>query len=89
MNEPTQLTDRIDHGEQCSCKLLAQALGLDPRALSFEYCQRVLHKHWRMTCRHGQSASARVATGLGERWRDVGTVDPVKAILISNDQMDE
>lgn len=89
MNEPMLLTDRTDHAAQCSCSLLAQALGLDPRAISFEYCQRVLQKHWRMTCRHGQRASSPAATSRGERWSDVGTVDPVKAILISNGQMDE
>lgn len=87
MNERSKLTDRVNHGQQCSCKLLAQAVGLDPRNLSFEYCQEVLQKRWRLTCRHGQPAGVvPVATGLSEHWRDVGPVDPVKAILISNDE---
>ena len=74
------------HGELCSCKVLAQAFGIDSNLLSFDYCQRVLNKHWRMTCCHGQPAGALVAAGLNERWHDVGSIDPVKAILISNDQ---
>jgi hypothetical protein len=74
---------RIEHGDRCDCALLAQATHLDPRALSFDYCQRVLHLHWRMTCRHGRPP-APSAAGPGERWRDIGPVDPVKAILISN-----
>lgn len=79
-------TDPIDHGDQCSCVLLARAVGLDPRKLTFAYCHRVLHKHWRMTCRHGERSGAPVAAALSEHWRNVGAVDPVKAVLISNDQ---
>lgn len=89
MNHKSDQTRQIEHGQQCSCVLLAQAVGLDPRKLTYEYCRRVLHKRWRMTCRHGQRETAPVATGLSERWRDVGSIDPVKAILISNDQRDE
>ena len=80
---------RIEHGERCSCTLLALATGLDPRDLSFEYCFRVLQKRWRMTCRHGQRSSAPAASGLVEHWRRVGPLDPVKAILMSNDPGDE
>ena len=79
----------VEHGAQCSCKLLAQAMGLDPRKLSFDYCCRVLQKRWRMTCTHGEPASAVASTGLGERWRHVRRISPVLAILMSNDQVDE
>lgn len=89
MNESTKVKAPIEHGCQCSCTLLAQATGLDPRKLSFEYCHRVLHTHWGMTCRHGQRETAPASAGLSERWHGVGPVDPVKAILISNDQKDE
>lgn len=75
MNEQPPVTDRMRHGEGCSCRLLARACRTDPRALSFEYCKTVLQKHWRMTCRHGEPANATAATG--DRWRDVGTVDLV------------
>ena len=78
-----------EHGTQCSCTLLAQAVGLDPRKISYSYCQSVLHKHWRMTCRHGQRGNAAVTAKLSEHWHDHGPVDPVKAILISNDQRDQ
>jgi hypothetical protein len=74
----------MEHGDQCNCTLLAQALGMDSRFISFAFCHRVLHGHWRLTCRHGQPASEPVA-GPGERWKDVGPADPVKAILIVNE----
>lgn len=86
MTEPSRHRALIEHGEQCSCKLLALATGLDPRALTFEYCQRVLQKRWRMTCRHGQPASQPASNGPADRWRDLGPIDPVKAILLSNEQ---
>ncbi|MDP2005977.1 MAG: hypothetical protein Q8K45_09905 [Rubrivivax sp.] len=89
MDESSKVKPPIEHGRQCSCTLLALATGLDPRKLSFEYCHRVLHKRWGMTCRHGQRETAPVSAALGERWHDVGPVDSVKAILISNDQRDE
>lgn len=80
----TEYSKHIEHGEVCSCKVLAQACGIDPNLLTFDYCHRVLHKHWRMTCRHGQPESVPVQTGLSAHWRDVGPIDPIKAILISN-----
>ena len=80
-------TEQSEHGTQCSCKLLAQAVGVDPHALSFGYCYRVLQKRWHMTCTHGEPASAVMATGLGELWRHVGRIDPVLAILMSNDPL--
>lgn len=86
MTEPTKRLEQADHGEECSCKLLAQALGFNPRSITFDYCHRVLHKHWRMTCRHGQLSPSPSGTRLSEHWRDVGPLDPVKGILISNDQ---
>lgn len=89
MTEPSNRLASMDHGEECSCKLLAQALGMDPRALSFEYCHRVLHKHWSMTCRHGRHVQPAVADAVAERWSDIGPVDPVKAILIINDPTGE
>ena len=82
MTDACKSTRRIEHGDHCDCALLAQALHLDPRTVSFDYCQRVLHLHWRMTCRHG--APPAPAVPASERWRDIGSVDPVKAILISN-----
>lgn len=52
---------QIAHHEYCSCRLLAQAMGCDPRSISFEYCRRVLQKHWQVDCRHGQSMSGPAA----------------------------
>lgn len=89
LTEPSRGPSSIGHGEQCTCKLLAQALGLDPQAMTYEYCHRVLHKHWSMNCHHGRPAKQPAATAAGERWGDVDPVDPVKAILIINDQRGE
>lgn len=52
MDDPLHRLVPMTHGEHCSCRLLAEALGRDPSALSYEYCRRVLQKHWRMTCHH-------------------------------------
>ena len=81
-------TEQSEHGTQCSCKLLAQAVGVDPHALSFDYCYRVLQKRWHMTCTHGEPTSTVMTTRLGERWSHVGRIDPVQAILMSNDPLD-
>ena len=80
---------RPEHGTQCSCQLLAQAIGVDPRSISFAYCSRVLQKRWQITCAHGELARVPVAIRLGEHWSHVGGIDPVRAILMSNDPVDE
>lgn len=89
MNETLRLMVRIEHGDHCSCKPLALAVGQDPRSVSYEYCRWVLQKRWRMTCRHGERASAPAAAGLGEHWREVTSFDSVQAILIGNRQRDD
>lgn len=40
------------HGSRCSCRAFAAALGLDVRSIDYNYCRRVLQKHWRMRCDH-------------------------------------
>lgn len=45
---------RGEHSEHCSCRLLAQTVSLNPHLVSFEYCHRVLQRHWHMQCQHGQ-----------------------------------
>lgn len=89
MTAPLIPNKRTEHGSQCSCQLLAQAIGVDPRSISFAYCGRVLQKRWRITCAHGDLASVPVAIGLVEHWSHVGGIDPVRAILMSNDPVDE
>ena len=84
-----ELPVRIEHGDQCDCKALAAAAGLDPRALSDRYCRAVLQKRWRLVCRHGEAARPASPPGLAKHWRGVGPVDPIKAILMSNDQGDD
>ena len=77
-----RLGQEIDHGGHCDCELLARALRLDPRTISFDYCLRVLQKHWRMTCRHGRQESCLKERRLADGWHEVGSMDAVKAILM-------
>lgn len=72
----------FDHGEQCSCLVLAAAVGANPKSISFDYCHSVLQKHWAVRCRHGQHPPVEPAVLGGERWRDIGKIDPVKVLLI-------
>lgn len=89
MHETFITTRVIEHGGRCDCELLAQAMHIDPSAISFEYCRNVLQKRWRMTCRHGRPEPRLAATGASEHWRDIGQLDPIKAILISNDATED
>lgn len=41
-------------------------------------------KHWTVECNHGCCAEP-LARDRGDKWHDVGPIDPVKAILIVND----
>jgi magnesium-transporting ATPase (P-type) len=40
------------HGNLCTCRLLAEAMGCDPKVIRFEYFKTVLIKHWRLECNH-------------------------------------
>lgn len=78
-----KVTRNVEHGGRCDCELLAHAVRVAPSVISFEYCQRVLQRHWRMTCRHGAPASSEPCPST-HQWEDMGLTDPVKAILVSN-----
>ena len=73
----------IEHGGVCECEQLAAAVGCDPSAITFEFCVRVLQRHWKLHCRHGGVAEPPHGH-LAERWKEVGRPDAVQAILISN-----
>lgn len=76
--------DSRSHGNLCTCKLLAEAVGCHPKTIKFEYCRAVLKKHWLVECNHGcQHGVPQVKRS--EKWHDVGPIDPVKAILIKNE----
>lgn len=72
-NGSVHRVEPMTHGEQCSCRLLAQALGRDPEAISFGYCSRVLQRHWRMTCHH-KRRYVDDSTGGGSQARDWAAV---------------
>ena len=69
------------HGDQCSCRLLAAAIGAGPSAVTFSYCQLVLKKRWKVRCNHGGDVPATRAT-LELPPRDPH--DMVQAILVAN-----
>ena len=49
----------------------------------FDFCQRVLQRHWKLKCLHG-SAEEPAHTSVAQHWKNFGPTDGVKAILISN-----
>jgi hypothetical protein len=74
----------IQHGARCSCRLLAEALRVDPKELSYEYCCSVVQRHWRMTCRHGETMPSAAAPNPLEKWKDLGEITPLNAVLVQN-----
>lgn len=71
------------HGNLCGCKLLAEAMGCDPRNVRFEFCRTVLMRHWHVDCNHG-CHDMPVKVKDGGKWGGAGPIDPIKAILIKN-----
>lgn len=72
------------HGVVCECTVLAAALGIGPKGVSFHYCRNVLQRRWAMVCRHGEKPDRTVVAPLSEKWKDKGELTPVLAILIEN-----
>jgi len=75
---------RNNHGNRCSCQLLASLVGGNPSTISFAFCRSVLMKHWVLDCNHG-CINAQAGSRRSDKWREVGQIDPVKAILIKNE----
>jgi len=73
----------IEHGDRCDCKVLALAVGGDPNHIDFNYCLNVLQKRWIMECNHGCRAES-TSTAIVSKIHNIGPLDPVKGILISN-----
>jgi len=73
-----------EHGSRCSCRVLADLVGCKPRTIRFAYCQAVLMKRWAMECNHRRHDEIVESVPSG-KWHDVGPIDPIKAILISNE----
>jgi hypothetical protein len=70
-----------DHGDRCDCMALARAVGAGADAVDFNYCRRVLQKHWRLKCNHRGRDAAERATPPAPR---ADSSDPVQAILVAN-----
>lgn len=69
------------HGSRCSCRLLAEAVGADPSSVEYSYCQRVLQRHWRVTCDHIPAAKAHKVTPV---LPPHDARNPVHALLLAN-----
>ena len=74
----------VGHGPQCDCLLLSAATQSCADAVTFSYCRHVLQKRYSMTCMHGHIAPRQGAVKAPEKWHDLGAIDAVKAILLTN-----
>jgi hypothetical protein len=74
----------IPHGTRCDCKLLAEALHMDSSNVSYEYCRNALQRRWRITCRHGELMPAANPANPVEKWKDLGEMTPLNALLVQN-----
>jgi hypothetical protein len=70
---PLGTLEHVNHGMGCSCTLLAKACGASEDAVTYEYCVRVLRKHWSIKCRHGD-------TGAGETEPPAPALGPLDAV---------
>lgn len=75
---------QLRHGARCDCRLLAAATHSHPEAIPFSYCTNVLQKRYVMTCMHGEPRKSPDPAPRREAWTDLGPVDAVKAILVTN-----
>jgi len=73
-----------EHGNRCTCRMFAIAVGCDPKVLTYNYCKTVLQNHWVVECNHG-CCDEQPNAPASERWHDLGPMDPIKAILIKNE----
>lgn len=73
----------IPHGTRCDCRLLAEALGMAPVSISYDYCRNVLQKRWVMTCRHGDLRPVETHT-CEHGWTSDTPINAVDAILLRN-----
>jgi hypothetical protein len=72
------------HGPRCDCLLLSAATQGCAHAVTFSYCRHVLQKRYSMTCMHGDMAPRQPTVKVPEKWHDLGEIDAVKAILLTN-----
>ncbi|MCU0506796.1 MAG: hypothetical protein MUC34_00070 [Anaerolineae bacterium] len=71
--------ESANHGSQCDCTLLASACHVATESITFEFCKRVLAKHWTLRCRHGEQGSTAVK---GHHLPPLGPLDRVGGILV-------
>ena len=73
------------HGSRCSCRALARAMGVPESGVDFNYCRRVLQKHWRMSCDHlPQLVTSKPNIHVPPH----DSSDPVHMLLIANADRD-
>lgn len=74
----------VEHGNLCSCRLLADIVRCKPETIRFGFCRMVLMKHWIIECNHGCQNDKPAEPGGSEKWRDIGPIDSISTILIAN-----
>lgn len=73
-----------EHGDRCTCRMLAAAVGCNPKTLTYNYCRTVLQKRWFVECNHG-CCNEQKTVAPRDAWHDLGPIDSIKAILIINE----
>lgn len=80
---PASASPSIGHGPRCDCVFLCAATRGGADAVTFSYCRHILQKRYAMTCMHGELRH-RPQAMVRETWHDLGEIDAVKAILLTN-----
>ena len=78
---PHYLWRDVQHGDECSCTLLAKAIGAPADTVDQYYCRQVLQKHWRVRCNHGGCPAAPLVTPA---LPNLDLHDPVQAMILAN-----
>lgn len=83
MNAALQTLGRREHehGDQCGCRLLAAAVGVESSAVDFNYCRYIIQKRWGVRCNHGGGVFVAYAT---PELPPHDSYDAVQVILIAN-----
>lgn len=81
LHTPHYVWRDVEHGDECACMLLTQAIGAPADTVDYHYCRQVLQKHWRVRCNHGGCPAAAPVTPQLPR---LDPHDPVQAMLLAN-----
>lgn len=73
-----------EHGDRCTCRMLAAAVGCNPKTLTYNYCRTIAAKT--LVCGvQSDCCNEQKTVAPHDAWHDLGPIDPIKAILIINE----